>query len=117
MDWIVEILEDDNPAYGYQKLTIGLRHRHQLTINKKKFYRLCQEMELLWPQRQRKTRHPRHLPRNWVITRPNQLWQTDIKYGYVMGYFSKSFQKMWRTGWTFSRPSAGLRHSSANPYG
>jgi transposase InsO family protein len=85
MDRIVEILEEENPAYGYHKLTWRLRRRDHLIINKKKVYRLCREMELLWPQRQRKTRHPRRLPRNWVITRPNQLWETDLKYGYIVG--------------------------------
>jgi len=34
MNWIVGILEDYNSAYGYQKLTIGLRRQHQLTINR-----------------------------------------------------------------------------------
>ena len=82
MEWIVEILEDENATYGYQKLTWRLRRRYALIINKKKVYRLCDEMELLWPQRQHK---PRRLPRNWVITRPNQLWQTDLKYGYIAG--------------------------------
>jgi transposase InsO family protein len=81
MEWIVEILEDENAAYGYEKLTWRLRRRFDLTVNKKKVYRLCREMELLWPQRQKKTVYPRRLPRNWVITRPNQLWQTDLKYG------------------------------------
>ncbi len=85
MEWIVEILEDENAAYGYEKLTWRLRRRFDLTINKKKVYRLCREMDLLWPQRQRKTVYPRRLPRNWVITRPNQLWQTDLKYGYIAG--------------------------------
>ncbi len=85
MEWIVEILEDENAAYGYEKLTWRLRRRFDLTVNKKKVYRLCREMELLWPQRQKKTVYPRRLPRNWVITRPNQLWQTDLKYGYIAG--------------------------------
>ena len=92
MEWIIEILEDENPAYGYEKLTWRLRRRYGLTINKKKVYRLCREMALLWPQRQRKTVHPRRLPRNGVITRPNQLWQTDLKYGYIVGedrFFSR----------------------------
>ncbi len=84
-EWIVFILEEENSAYGYEKLPGRLRRRFDLCINKKKVYRLCREMELLWPQRQPKPLHPRRLPRNWVITRPNQLWQTDLKYGDIVG--------------------------------
>ncbi len=36
MDQIVEILEEENPAYGYHKLTGRLRRRNHLLINKKK---------------------------------------------------------------------------------
>lgn len=40
---------------------------------------------MLRPQRKIKTRHPRRLARNRVITGPNQLWETDLKYGYIAG--------------------------------
>ncbi|MCY0899648.1 MAG: DDE-type integrase/transposase/recombinase [Firmicutes bacterium] len=40
---------------------------------------------LLWPDRPAKPRYPRKLAHHWVITRPNQLWQTDITYGYMAG--------------------------------
>jgi len=39
----------------------------------------------LLPQRQIKQPVPRKVARNRVVTVPNQLWQTDIKYGYVGG--------------------------------
>ena len=84
-EWIVFILEEENSAYGYEKLPGRLRRRYDLCINKKKVYRLCRVRKLLWPQRQPKPLHPRRLPRNGVITRPNQLWQTDLKYGYIVG--------------------------------
>lgn len=35
------------------------------------------------PQREKKHKYPRRLARNQVITGSNQLWQLDIKYGYV----------------------------------
>ena len=44
---IVFILEEENSAYGYEKLTWRLRRRFDLCINKKKVYRLCRERELL----------------------------------------------------------------------
>ncbi|MCL6634318.1 MAG: DDE-type integrase/transposase/recombinase [Peptococcaceae bacterium] len=40
---------------------------------------------MLRPQRKIKTRHPRRLARNRVITGLNQLWETDLKYGYIAG--------------------------------
>ncbi|MFW5438664.1 transposase [Paenibacillus apiarius] len=54
-------------------------------LNKKKTYRLCQELSILQKQRKRVSKHPRRLPKNRVVTEPNQLWQMDIKYGYVIG--------------------------------
>lgn len=58
-EWLVEILEQDNPTYGYRKLTVVLRRQYQLVINRKKVYRLLAELQLLWPQRRRKPAHPR----------------------------------------------------------
>lgn len=84
-EWLVDILEQDNPTYGYRKLTVVLRRQYHLVINRKKVYRLLTEWQLLWPQRRRKPAHPRQLARNWVITGPNQLGQTDLKYVYLPG--------------------------------
>ncbi len=33
LDWIVEILETDNPQYGYQEITGVLRRRYRLVIS------------------------------------------------------------------------------------
>lgn len=82
-EWLVEILEQDNPTYGYRKLTVVLQRQYHLMINRKKVYRLLKEWHLLWPQRPHKPAHPRQLARNWVVTGPNQLWQTDLKYIYL----------------------------------
>ena len=84
-EWWVDILEQDNPTYGYRKLTVILRRQYHLGINRKKVYRLLKELQLLWPQRRRKPAHPRQLARNWVLTGPNQRWQTDLKYVYLPG--------------------------------
>lgn len=40
-------------------------------------------MDILLPQREKRNKVPRRLSRNHLITGPNQLWQLDIKYGYI----------------------------------
>jgi putative transposase len=72
-------------VYGYRKLTWCLVRKYRLCINKKKVYRLCKELGILLPQRERRNQPPRKLANNRVITGPNQLWQLDIKYGYIAG--------------------------------
>lgn len=84
-EWIISLIEGECFAYGYYKLAIELRRTHKLIINKKKVYRLCKELGVLRPQRQIKAKYPRKLARNRTVTAPNQLWETDIKYGYVTG--------------------------------
>lgn len=79
----MNLIEGEDEIYGYRKLTKALRRKHKLVINKKKVYRLCKELDILLPQREKKQKHPRRLAKNRKITGPNQLWQVDIKYGYV----------------------------------
>lgn len=82
----MELLADEYTAvYGYRKLTKMLRRQHQLVINKKKVYRLCKKMNVLRQQRKLKIQHPKRLANNRVITGSNQLWETDIKYGWIEG--------------------------------
>lgn len=84
-EWLVELTESEETEYGYKLLAECLRRDRKLILNDKKAYRLCQELGILHQQRERNSRHPRRLPRNRVISGPNQLWQMDIKYGYVAG--------------------------------
>ncbi len=56
-----------------------------MVINKKKVYRLCKDLDVLKPQRQVVSKYPRKLARNRQIDGFNQLWETDIKYGYIAG--------------------------------
>ncbi|MFD2672226.1 IS3 family transposase [Marinicrinis sediminis] len=84
-EWLLQLMEHEGAAYGYQKLTILLRRYFDLTINKKKVYRLCKELGILRPQREKKTFYPRKIARNRTITDSNQLWETDLKYGYIHG--------------------------------
>ncbi|OXM15527.1 transposase [Paenibacillus herberti] len=81
----MEFLAGEGASYGYRKLTVLLRRRHGLQINKKKVYRLCKQMDVLRPQRQLKFKYPKRLANNRVLTGSNQLWETDIKYGWIHG--------------------------------
>ena len=71
--------------YGYRKMAYCLRSKHKIYINKKKVYRLCREAQLLKPAHKRNRKAARRLARNRIVTAPNQLWQGDIKYGYIHG--------------------------------
>jgi putative transposase len=70
---------------GYRKLTQLLKKDHQLIINKKKVYRLCQQAQILLPLRNKKTKRRAPISCNRVVTAPFQLWELDIKYGYIHG--------------------------------
>jgi putative transposase len=84
-EYLLEEIEGDGFNYGYRKLTKLLRRKYNLIINKKKVYRLCKELDILRPQRQKRGTYPRKLARNRIITGSNQLWEMDIKYGYIEG--------------------------------
>lgn len=79
----------ERPEYangaGYRKLTKMLRREHGVYINKKKIYRICRENDLLLEQRSNASRPARRIARNRVVTGPNQVWEFDLKYGYVEG--------------------------------
>ncbi len=52
-------------------------------INHKKVYRLCKELDILRPQRKTYPNRPRNLAKREKVTDSNQLWQMDVKYGYI----------------------------------
>ena len=79
------LADEYTSVFGYRKLTKLLRRQHRLVINKKKVYRLCKKMNVLRPQRTLKVKHPKRLANNRIITGSNQLWETDIKYGWIAG--------------------------------
>ncbi|MFB4166325.1 IS3 family transposase, partial [Alteribacillus sp. JSM 102045] len=84
-EWLLEEIEGEAFAYGYRKLTVILRRRYGLAINKKKVYRLCKELGILRPQRQPRPVTKRKRAKNRTITDSNQLWETDLKYGFIHG--------------------------------
>lgn len=85
IEWLYRLIDGEGFSYGYRKLTVLLKRDYHLIISKKKVYRLCKQEELLRPQRKLKNKHPRKLARNRTITGSNQLWEADIKYGYIHG--------------------------------
>ena len=88
----MELVSGDGFPYGYKKLTTCLNEDYMLIINHKKVYRLCKELDILRPQRQLKKKHPRRLARKMEISGSNQLWQLDVKYGYIAGTDQFFFQ-------------------------
>ncbi|AZB41708.1 IS3 family transposase [Bacillus sp. FJAT-42376] len=83
--YLVKLIGGMEAVYGYRKLTSCLKRKHHLTISKKKVYRLCKEMGILFPLKIRNNKYPRKIARNRIVTGPNQMWQIDIKYGYIPG--------------------------------
>lgn len=84
-EYLIRLISGEHAACGYKKMTSLLRRNYRLKINKKKVYRLCKELGILLPQREITKPVPKKVARNRVVTGPNQLWQMDIKYGYVVG--------------------------------
>jgi len=80
-------IKGDGFNYEYVKLKVQIQRQHGLAVNKKKVYRLYKELGVLKPQRPLHRKYPRKLARNRSITGPNQLWEVDIKYGYIYGEY------------------------------
>lgn len=70
---------------GYKKLTHYLKRDYGYHINKKKIYRLCLENKLLLPRGIKKPKRRTPISINRTVTRPFQLWELDIKYGFIHG--------------------------------
>ena len=70
---------------GYHKLKYYLRRDFNYFINHKKLYRLCKKHKLLLPTNKKKIRENKKICVNREVYKPNQLWEFDIKYGYVHG--------------------------------
>ncbi len=83
--WLMELIAGDGFPYGYKKLTVCLKEDYFLIINHKKVYRLCKELDILRPQRERKKNRPRKLAQKTEVHGPNQLWEADVKYGHIAG--------------------------------
>ncbi|MCY6354508.1 IS3 family transposase [Clostridium sp. ZS2-4] len=84
-EYILEAIDGDAINYGYRKIMHNLKREYELIINHKKVYRLCKELDVLKNQRVKKPKIKRTIAINRIITGSNQLWEMDIKYGYVEG--------------------------------
>ena len=76
------------PGYGYRRVTKHL-HRQGIKVNHKRVLRLMREHGLIKRRRRRfvRTTNSRHgfriypnLIKDLVVTRPNQVWVSDITY-------------------------------------
>lgn len=71
---------------GYIKLKHYLAIEHGYYVNHKKIYRMCDENSLLLFKVGKRCKQPKRRVVGYTeVTRPNQLWQFDLKYGYVHG--------------------------------
>ena len=84
-EYIMEAIQDDAFYYGYHKITHVLKREQNLIINHKKVYRLCKELQILRNQRVIKPQVKSTISINRVVKKSNELWEADIKYGYING--------------------------------
>ncbi len=73
-------------AGGYHKLSHYLYRDYGYTVNHKKVYRLCKDNKLLLPRRKKVSKvKGKRICQNHTISRPDELWELDLKYGYIHG--------------------------------
>ena len=91
-EYLMELVAGDGFPYGYRKLGKCLKEDYFLKINNKKVYRLCKELDILKPQRKLKKHHPRKLAKRAKVSNSNELWEMDVKYGFIKGNDQFFFQ-------------------------
>lgn len=114
----IETIGGQYPTYGTRRITRQLRRApHHLHVNRKRIQRIMRRLGLLRPQKQRKmhTTDSQHgfqryanLIKGLEVTRPDQVWVSDITYvrlrqGFVyltviMDVFTRAIR-----GWNLSR--------------
>jgi putative transposase len=70
---------------GSKVLSKYLYRDHNVIVNHKKVARICRKEGLLIKKRKKKKTKFGKMAANHKITRPNQVWEFDIKYGYLHG--------------------------------
>jgi len=81
----MEAIQDEAFYYGYHKITNYLRRYFDIITNHKKVYRLCKELQILKKQRVIKPQVKSKISINRIVKKSNELWEADIKYGYIIG--------------------------------
>jgi len=71
------------PKYGYRRIRIMLRHRHNIFMSKKTVQWIIRAFNLKLPVKKKRTSRPRG--EKIEIVRPYQLWQTDMTKIWVKG--------------------------------
>ena len=87
---IKEIFEDSKSTYGYRRITEGLKIKYGVIINHKKVARIMNKYNIIprYYKKLNKTKYkriesnvmPNLLNRNFIATKLNQKWVTDITY-------------------------------------
>lgn len=91
MEWIREAWEKSRKTYGYRRITFWLRQHKGIAINHKAVLRLMNKLNIRSVARKRKPykklnqlgiyhRYDNILDQNFVASKPNQKWVTDITY-------------------------------------
>lgn len=84
-EYISKALNGEHFDYGYLRMTYHLHEMYKLKINKKKVYRLCKELNVLKDKVVINNKPKVPIAINRRINQSNQLWELDIKYGYIQG--------------------------------
>ncbi len=91
MALVQEAYETSHKIYGYRRVTLWLKQRRALVINHKTVLRLMNKLNIRSRARKRKMyrkleeigtyhRYANVLNRDFMASRPNQKWVTDITY-------------------------------------
>jgi len=91
MQKIQAVYETSHKSYGYRRITIQLRRKQGIIINHKAVLRLMGKLGIRSQARKPKMykkleeiasyhRYPNVLNRDFVATKPNQKWVTDVTY-------------------------------------
>ncbi|MCB9111062.1 MAG: IS3 family transposase [Anaerolineales bacterium] len=91
MEKIRTVYEVSHKSYGYRRITIHLQQKLELAINHKAVLRLMNKLGIRSQARKPKMykkleeigtyhRYPNVLNRDFVATKPNQKWVTDVTY-------------------------------------
>jgi len=91
MEQVQEAYQTSHGIYGYRRIALWLRQRKGMVINHKAVLRLMKKLGIQSRARRRKAyrkleelgtyhTYPNVLKRDFMATRPNQKWVTDITY-------------------------------------